>query len=140
MFHLIYVSTALFPMTDEALIELLCQSRIRNERNHITGLLLYIDGQFMGVLEGNEASVMKIFASIERDARHKSIDMIRAEHIPHRDFPDWTIGFKTLDKLDPSTTPGYTRFLEQDFTADYLSDDSVEAYAMLLSFKGKSEN
>ncbi len=90
----------------------------------------------MGVLEGDEARVMKIFASIERDTRHKSVDMLRTEYILHRDFPDWRMGFKTMDKLDPSTTSGYTRFLEEDFTAEYLSDDSVEAYAMLLSFKG----
>jgi len=94
----------------------------------------------MGVLEGNKARVMKIFASTKRDARHKSIDVLRAEHIPHRDFPDWTMGFKTSDKLDPSTTTGYTRFLEPDFTPDYFSDDSVEAYAMLSAFKCRLES
>ena len=140
LFHLIYVSTAVLPMTDNALIELPRQSRARNERNRVTGLLLYKGGHFMGVLEGNKARVMKIFASTKRDARHKSIDVLRAEHIPHRDFPDWTMGFKTSDKLDPSTTTGYTRFLEPDFTPDYFSDDSVEAYAMLSAFKCRLES
>jgi hypothetical protein len=94
----------------------------------------------MGVLEGNKARVTKIFASIERDVRHKSIDVLRAEHIPHREFPDWTMGFKTSGKIDPSTTSGYTRFLEQDSAAGYLSNDSVETYAMLSAFKGSLEN
>jgi hypothetical protein len=93
----------------------------------------------MGVLEGNKARVMKIFASIEQDVRHKSIDVLRAEHIPHRDFPDWTMGVKTSDKLDPSTPSGYTRFLEEDISADDFSNDSVEAYALLSAFKGSLE-
>jgi len=94
----------------------------------------------MGVLEGNKARVTKIFASIERDSRQKSVDVLRAVHISHRDFPDWSMGFKTSDKFDPSTTTGYTRFLEPDFTPDYLSDDSVEAYAMLSAFKCNLES
>ena len=122
-------------MTDNALIELPRQSRARNERNRVTGMLLYKGGHFMGVLEGNKARVTKIFASVERDSRQKSVDVLRAEHIPHRDFPDWRMGFNTSDKLDPSTTTGYTRFLEPDFTPDYSSDDSVEAFAMLSAFK-----
>jgi hypothetical protein len=140
LFHLIYVSTAVLPMTDDALVELLRQSRAHNEQNQITGLLLYKDGNFMEVLKGDEATVMEVFASVEGDVRQKSIDVLRAEFIAHRDFPDWTMGFKTSSTLDPSTTPGYTLFLEPDVTADYLTDDSVEAYAMLLAFKGSPKS
>lgn len=135
LFHLIYVSTAVAPMSDDALAELLRQSRTRNVRNRITGLLLYKNGRFMQVLEGDEASVMRIFASIERDARHKNIDVLRAEYIQYRDFPDWSMGFRNVDKLDPATLPGYTPFLERDFTAEYFSADTVEAHWMLLAFK-----
>lgn len=135
LFHLIYVSTAVAPMSDEALAELLQQSRARNLENRITGLLLYKNGHFMQVLEGDEAAVMKIFASIECDPRHKSIDVLRAEYIQYRDFPDWSMGFKNVDKIDPSTLPGFTPFLEKDFTAEYFSEDTVEAHMMLLAFK-----
>ena len=122
-------------MSDEALAELLHESRTRNLRNRITGLLLYKNAHFMQVLEGDEANVMKIFASIERDPRHKNIDVLRAEYIQYRDFPDWSMGFRNVDQLDPATLPGFTRFLEQDFTAEYFSEDTVEAHRMLLAFK-----
>ncbi len=125
-------------MSDDALGELLEQSRERNLKNRITGLLLYKDGQFMQVLEGDEAAVMKIFASIERDPRHKSVDVLRAEYIQYRDFPDWSMGFKNVTNLDPATLPGYTRFLEHDFTAEYFAEDTVEAHRMLLAFKDGS--
>ena len=139
LFHLIYVSTAVVPMSDEDLMYLLRQSRTRNKRNRITGMLLYKDGHFMQVLEGDEADVMKIFADIERDKRHKSVDVLLAEYIQYRDFPNWTMGFRNVDRIDPSTVPGFTRFMEHDFKSEYFSEDTVEAHAMLLAFKGTLE-
>ena len=135
LFHLIYVSTAVEPMSDEALAALLEQSRTRNSRNRITGLLLYKNGHFMQVLEGDEANVMKIFASIERDSRHKNVDVLRAEYIQYRDFPDWSMGFENVDKLDLATLHGFTPFLDKDSTTEYFSADTVEAHRMLLAFK-----
>ena len=122
-------------MSDDALAELLEQSRARNLRNRITGLLLYKNGHFMQVLEGDEANVMKIFESIERDPRHKNIDVLREEYIQHRNFPDWSMGFKNVDRLDPATLPGYTPFLDKEFSAEYFNADNVEAHMMLLAFK-----
>ena len=139
LFHLIYVSTAVAPMSDRDLLDLLQQSRARNARNRITGMLLYKDGNFMQVLEGDEANVMKIFADIEMDRRHKSVDVLRAEYIQHRDFPNWTMGFRNVDRIELSQEPGFTRFLEHDFKSKYFSEDSVEAHAMLLAFKDTPE-
>lgn len=122
-------------MSDDDLADLLQQSRARNERHRITGMLLYKNGHFMQVLEGEEASAMEIFGDIAKDNRHKSVDTLRAEYIQHRDFPNWTMGFTNIDKLDLATMPGFAQFLEQDFWSDYFSEDSVEAHAMLLAFK-----
>ena len=87
LFHLIYVSTAVVPMTEGDLVKLLKQSRSRNEQNRITGMLLYKNGHFMQVLEGEEASVMEIFHNIEKDPRHKSVDVcywLRTHQSPRR--------------------------------------------------------
>ena len=135
LFHLIYVSTAVVPMTEDGLVQLLDQSRSGNEQNGLTGMLLYKNGHFMQVLEGEESTVMEIFHDIRKDWRHKSVDVLRAEYIHHRDFPDWTMGFANIDKLDSSTAPGFTRFLEEDFRSEYFSQHAVEAHAMLLAFK-----
>ncbi len=138
LFHLIYVSTAVAPMSEEDLVSLLHQCRARNERHRITGMLLYRDGHFMQVLEGEEANVMRIFKDIEHDRRHKNVDVLRAEYIQNREFPNWTMGFHNIDELDPSTVPGFTRFLEHGFKSEYFSENSVEAHAMLLAFKENS--
>ena len=136
LFHLIYVSTAVVPMNDDDLVSLLHQARARNERSRITGMLLYRNGHFMQVLEGEEATVMKVFADIQNDWRHKSVHTLRSEYIQYRNFPDWTMGFLNVDNFDASAVPGFSRFMEHDFRSDYFIEESVEAHAMLSAFKG----
>jgi len=123
-------------MSDAELVELLLQSRARNERLRLTGMLLYKDENFMQVLEGNEADVMKVFADIEVDARHKNIDVLRSEYIQNRNFPNWTMGFANVNNLDPRALPGFSRFMERNFRSAYFTEDSIEAHAMLVAFKG----
>ena len=123
-------------MSDAELVDLLLQARTRNQQLRLTGMLLYKDQNFMQVLEGKEANVMRVFASIEVDKRHKSVDTLRAEYIPHRNFPDWTMGFANVNDLDPATMPGFSRFMERNFRSEYFTEDSIEAHAMLLAFKG----
>ena len=136
LFHLIYVSTAVEPMSEADLVRLLRSCREHNEASRITGMLLYKGGHFMQVLEGEEASVMATFARIESDHRHKNIDVLRSEYIQHRNFPDWTMGFANIDTLGVATVPGFSRFLERDFRSAYFSEESTEAHAMLMVFKG----
>ena len=123
-------------MSDADLVRLLSSCREHNQAARITGMLLYKGGHFMQVLEGDEASVMEAFARIEGDPRHKTIDILRSEYIQHRNFPDWTMGFANVDALSPVTVPGFSRFLERDFRSSYFAEESTEAHAMLMVFKG----
>jgi hypothetical protein len=134
-FQLIYVSTAVWPMSNDDLVRLLLQARARNERRSLTGMLLYKDGHFMEVLEGDELNVKSVFADIETDGRHKSIDILRSGPIESRDFPNWTMGFENFES---AAVPSLTRFLEPDFKPDYFAEETVEAHAILLAFKGVS--
>ena len=132
VFHLIYVSTAVAPLTGDDLIRLLRQSRTRNERLQLTGMLLYKNGRFMEVLEGAETNVRKAFADIEQDARHKNLDVLRSERIALRNFPNWTMSF---EEGDASSVPAFSGFLAQRSVPDYFDEGSIEAHAMLLAFR-----
>ena len=74
--HLVYVSTACEPIGDEELAELLEQTRAQNERQSITGMLLYKDGRFIRLLEGQEDDVQDIFEKIRRDERHYNVQLL----------------------------------------------------------------
>ena len=135
MFHTIYVSTAVEPMSDDALKELLHTSRVNNKRNRITGMLLYKGGHFIQVIEGDEAPVTELMNIIKNDIRHKNIDILRSEYMQNRDFPNWTMGFKNLNTDDFFKIPGFTKLLESNFTPEYFAEHTTEAHALLLAFK-----
>ena len=82
--------------------------REKNLRLHITGLLLYRQGEFMQALEGEEATVRALFATIRKDRRHERIHLLTTVAVPRRQFPRWSMGFKNLDEIDINTVPGYT--------------------------------
>ncbi|HPB31711.1 MAG TPA: BLUF domain-containing protein, partial [Candidatus Sumerlaeota bacterium] len=53
LIHLIYCSAAARPFSHKALTDLLGIARIHNARYGLTGMLLYSDGSFFQVLEGD---------------------------------------------------------------------------------------
>ena len=52
MICLIYASSATKAMSQDELKALLAKARTNNQRDNITGMLLYNDGNFLQVLEG----------------------------------------------------------------------------------------
>ena len=71
MFFLIYASSAVKPFLQSELFELLEICRENNTRLGITGMLLYKDGNFMQLLEGEETPVRRLYEKIGSDSRHR---------------------------------------------------------------------
>ena len=134
MIHLIYVSSATHDLSDLELDFLLQQSRDRNLRQHITGMLLYVNGSFMQVLEGDESDVDEIYAAIVEDDRNAGNIVLTHEPILTRDFPNWSMGFKRLDANCAPLLPGYSHFLSKRYTAEELSQLGVVT-KLLYQFK-----
>src|SRR4051812_34049510 len=100
MQYLIYISAAAKLFTDAELKALLIKCRDNNKRNNITGVLLYSEGTFLQVLEGEEDIVGSTFRKIEGDPRHTSIIKLVEENQDERVFPEWSMAFKTVSAAD----------------------------------------
>lgn len=135
LFQLVYASTAVRLMEREELLELLSKSRANNERLGITGMLLYKDGNFMQALEGPEDKVKSLHARIDSDPRHKGLITLFTREVAEREFPDWSMGFKNVDRIDPSETPGYTEFLDEPLTSHRFQQSEAATIKLLTSFK-----
>ena len=70
---LVYVSTARHRLSLDEIDHLLERARVRNEREGVTGVLLYNDGNFMQYLEGPAAGMSVVYAAIQRDALHAGL-------------------------------------------------------------------
>ncbi len=123
IFQLVYCSTAVRLFREHELTELLRQSRARNGIEDVTGLLLYYEGGFIQVLEGPEAAVRKVFASITKDPRHYDVTTILSGPTAHREFRDWQMAFRRLDS-HRGEFDGYSQFLNSPLNEPEFSKPS----------------
>ena len=131
MKKLIYTSASSHMLTDQELIEILVVARNNNHRLGITGILLYVEGVFFQVLEGPEQEIDYIYNRISQDKRHRRISMVISEPIEHRDFPEWKMGFVTLEP--PRDHSGYSMIFE-DQTSVPLTSLSLTTQIALDEF------
>lgn len=140
MFSLIYISRESDQFTAARLLELLEQSRDRNKKLDITGLLLYRGGNFMQILEGRRDVVLDLHGSICRDRRHFRVVTVLQEGIKARKFPDWTMAFRDLEASKDELPVGYSDFLRDPWESLQGSafPESVGAFLKMfvLSTKG----
>ena len=135
LISLIYGSTATKPMTDLELMSLLGQSRSSNNMIGITGMLLYHDGNFLQVLEGEEAVVESLYEKIEQDPRHHNSLIIATRTIDSRDYGNWAMSFKTLEEADLTHIEGFTDFLENPLAVENFVGKPSFAGRFLNAFK-----
>lgn len=140
MIHLVYVSTATCKMSNEELLFLLKQSRNRNKRQNVTGMLLYAGGNFFQVLEGERKDVEEIYETIVKDVRNMGNVVLLKEAIENRTFPEWSMGFSHLTSSDKAAVEGYSEFLERKMEPEEFANkaDTIfgrKVLALLYQFK-----
>ncbi|RYU76731.1 BLUF domain-containing protein [Hymenobacter persicinus] len=96
MKHVVYLSRAVRPLTDQDLQHLLDQSRHDNARNGITGVLFYSHGNIAQLFEGEDAIADTLFARIAQDGRHSHVRKLIDKPITTRSFSDWSMAFHPL--------------------------------------------
>jgi Sensors of blue-light using FAD len=134
--QLIYVST--LTGRDEAALDPIHASAVRrNLASGVTGMLLYLNGQFMQVLEGQRDAVLVTYHRIQNDTRHQNSRVLVEEPIAHRHFPDWSMGMRRIDSPDLLRFPQFGGYLDPAFNIEKIQAQPGIALAMLESF-GKS--
>lgn len=135
IYFIIYASSATRKFSEAELVELLKKSRENNSRLGITGMLLYKDGNFIQVLEGEKSAVQMLFKKINADPRHKGVLILLQETIEERQFPDWSMGFRNLNSAEYSAMEGYSEILNYSFTGEEFKSDPTKCQKLLLMFK-----
>ncbi len=135
MISLIYASSATQKMSSDELMTILNKAREKNQSLDITGMLLYRDGNFLQVLEGDEEKVTRLYNTIAEDARHDGILKLSQRPISQREFGDWKMGFVDLEQLKLEDVPGYSDYLNASLTADTFEDNPSLAMTFLQAFR-----
>jgi hypothetical protein len=110
MHQVVYSSAAVVPFTEAELTELLARARLNNDRLGVSGMLLYHEGSFLQVLEGDAAVLEGLFTTISADKRHHRIIALLRREVDERHFGGWKMGFASMKNL-PANLPGYSDYL-----------------------------
>jgi hypothetical protein len=116
---LAYTSLAKHHMSHQELIDLLSGCRDSNSKVEITGILLYLEGCFFQVLEGEPDKLQVLFEKISKDTRHHSVMKLTSEPLTERGFANWTMGYQSVTREELVAVTGLTDFLDTESIGFY---------------------
>lgn len=135
LYELAYVSYAVRHMEQDDLNKLLEDARSNNHAQAISGMLLYAEGAFLQVLEGEQSRVQALYNQICADDRHAHAMVIHEGPISSRSFPDWKMGFRSLTEHDIERRSGFTDLLRAGSPAHKaFKRHPNKAHKLLMSF------
>jgi hypothetical protein len=97
-------------MSEGDIEQILATSRRNNERDGITGALLYHRGRFVQIVEGEDEILLSRVAVIAADPRHRDVHTMRRKQIWSRQFPEWTMGFRAAPGEPAALLDGFEDF------------------------------
>ena len=95
MIELIYTSrsTLARDVRDREVEGIVAAARRRNLQLRVTGALLFDGARFAQLLEGEEAAVDELMASIARDPRHDQVQVASRRGVDTRSFATWSMAY-----------------------------------------------
>lgn len=91
-----YFSSAVSSTTEQVVLDIVNFSRENNAQLGITGVLLYINGHIVQVLEGQQPLVEGLYNRIRADPRHTDVRTVISQPIAQRLFERWYMGYEML--------------------------------------------
>jgi hypothetical protein len=122
-YQIIYSSEAATPMQTDDLQELLEHSRRSNGAKGITGALIYAEGMFLQILEGDKVRLQGLMTKIRRDLRHESVFVLREGEVPAAIFGSWKMAYVSAT---PKQLAKWVGLNTADDTTESLSEIDEE--------------
>lgn len=132
LFRLVYASRAVAPY-DNDLPLILDWCIDTNPSLDVSGVLCFLDGVYMQYLEGDEATLERLFASIKGDTRHTAVTRLEWRAIPRRAFPQWAMRMLEWDEHSKAIFRSFSPGSNLDL---YASDPSTAAPMVRALIRG----
>ena len=102
----VYSSVATEPMPKSKLYKILVEARVNNKLSDVTGLLVFVDGKFLQVLEVEQDVVSSLLDKISKDRRHKDLKVVYKANIEQRTFASWQMAYVSLSPKELAAWAG----------------------------------
>ncbi len=134
--YLIYVSTESRWLDRIEFNDILSVCTKNNQELDVTGMLLYIEGRFFQVLEGDAEVIQRLFENISKDSRHMDITLVARGPLDRRIFKDWTMRFKAISKSEFARISGINNF--NSLLSQKAADQNNLAWTFARKFSNKT--
>jgi hypothetical protein len=101
MIQILYSSTFTGHDHQKSIDEILLKSRKNNQVNNLSGILLFRNGDFLQLIEGEKINVYYTLKKIRDDQRHMNMKMLYEGEIQKRIFEGWQMAFKFEKDKNP---------------------------------------
>ena len=110
-----YSSTATVSLDSLLVIaDILAVSQRNNARDRLTGALVYSEGRFFQVIEGEAVDVDRLMRRVAEDGRHKDIKVVSRTPVKGRLFPDWSM---SAPRISPEMAPLLKKAVQESETS-----------------------
>jgi hypothetical protein len=118
-------------MSGAPLDALLKQSRAFNRASGVTGCLLYQDGCFMQMLEGNREVLFALYKKIKIDIRHREVTLVMEGPARYRVFMDWSLALR--EHTLGSNGPAFKQWQRRIISFRELAEDARICYCYITA-------
>ena len=135
---LVYVSRNCIAIEslDQEIDAILNTAREHNQKNNITGALLFNAGHFAQVLEGSEAAIENLFERIQADERHDNCVVLCCESLSKRSFSEWSMAYEGGDSA--AKTQFSHMIKNSELTGAIMAADDV--FSVILEHINQTNN
>ncbi|QBA63529.1 BLUF domain-containing protein [Muriicola soli] len=93
IFQLTYRSRASEGIGKEQIMEIVEEAAAFNSRFDITGCLVFDQGYFIQILEGEKETINELYKKITKDRRHFQFEILSKGEATDRLFKSWDMGY-----------------------------------------------
>lgn len=123
-YAIVYVSTATPDLEESEIKNVLRNSKSWNNEHDITGLLLFSEGNFFQIIEGEKSLIHELFENIQSDKRHRNIMQIFGKDIHKEAYDGYESDFVSEEAdYDPEK---FQHYLDQIKVLDKTAQKAVE--------------
>jgi hypothetical protein len=132
LIQVIYVSAAASDISEHDTAELLKEARKTNRRHDVSGMMLYVGGCLLMLLEGEAHGVDAVSREVAEWKRE--MRAIYREPVAEREFPDWIMGFEAVAPAEAARLLGEPVVLDSAFRFTRIEASKAKT---LLSILGR---